>query len=171
MASPDPEERSRLGLTRPLGLVFAALAGAAGSLVLVLLSQRVVGFPPLLPWTGPLVLLFVAAIIAALAFTTWRRVQVRREQIEARRGITYLALGKASALGGAAIAAGYLVFVFLSADNLAAAGPQQRVVRGLIAALAGVLIGAAGLWLERACVVPDPPDETENEESGQPERE
>ena len=63
------------------------------------------------------------------------------------------------------------MLVFLSADNLAAAGRQQRVVRGLIAALAGVLIGAAGLWLERACVVPDPPDETENEESGQPERE
>ncbi|MDO5682666.1 MAG: DUF3180 family protein [Propionibacteriaceae bacterium] len=151
-------------MTRPLQLATAALAGAAGSLALVLITQRVTGHPPLLPWTGPLVLLFAAAIIAGFAWTTWRRIQTRREPIEAQRAVTYLALGKASALGGAAIAAGYLVFVFASADNLAAIGPQQRVVRGLIAALAGGLLAGAGLWLERACRVPNPPAAGEDEE-------
>ncbi|WP_432558666.1 DUF3180 domain-containing protein [Granulicoccus sp. GXG6511] len=145
-------------------LGIAALAGAVASLVLVLVTQRLIGHPPLLPWSGPLVLLFVAALLAGMAFTTWRRIQVRREPIEAQRAVTFLALGKASAIGGAAITAGYLVFAFVSADNLAAAGPQQRVIRGLTAAVAGVLIMAAGLWLERACRVPEPPDEDEHEE-------
>lgn len=160
---PHHDDRGRLRLTRASTLGIAALAGAVGSLLILVVAQRIAGNPPVLPWTGPLVLLFVAALIAGMAFTTWRRIQVRRERIEPERAVTFLALGKASAIGGAAIAAGYLVFVFLSVGNLAAEGPQQRVIRGLIAAFAGVLIAAAGLWLERACRVPDPPADDEDE--------
>lgn len=160
---PHHNDHRRLRLTRASTLGGAALAGAMGSLLILVVAQRVAGNPPVLPWTGPLVLLFVAALIAGMAFTTWRRIQVRREPIEPQRAVTFLALGKASAIGGAAITAGYLVFVFFSAGNLAAEGPQQRVIRGLIAALAGVLLGAAGLWLERACRVPDPPADDEDD--------
>lgn len=157
------DQRERLGLTRARHLLVAAGIGALLTLVMLIIAQLLWAMPPLLPWTGPLVLLFVAAIIGALALTTWRRVQVRREQIEPQRGITLLALGKASALGGAALFAGYLVFVAFSATNLDAVGPQQRVVRGLVSAASGVLIAAAGLWLERACRVPHSPDEEDPE--------
>lgn len=159
---PDPDHR-RLRLTRPRTLGLAALAGALGALLFVVVAQRMAGHPPVLPWTGPLMLLFVAAILAGMAFTTWRRIQIRRAPIEAQRAVTFLALGKASAIGGAAIAAGYLVFVFVTGGNLSAAGPQQRVIRGLVAAAAGVLIGVAGLWLERACRVPEPPEDDDQQ--------
>lgn len=161
---PDPDhDHRRLHLTRPRTLGIAALAGAMASLVFVVVAQRLSGHPPVLPWTGPLVLLFVAAVLGGLAYTTWRRIQVRREPIEAQRAVTFLALGKASAIGGAAIAAGYLIFVVASAGNLGATGPQQRVIRGLVSTAAGVLIAAAGLMLERACRVPEPPDEDDDQ--------
>lgn len=161
---PDSDhDHRRLHLTSARTLGVAGLVGAVGALLFVVLAQRLSGNPPVLPWTGPLVLLFVAAILAGMAYTTWRRIQVRREPIEAERAVTFLALGKASAIGGAAIAAGYLVFVFATGGNLNATGPQQRVIRGLVAAAAGVLIGAAGLWLERACRVPEPPEDDEGQ--------
>lgn len=152
----DPS--GRLGFTRVRDLLIAAGAGVMAALLLVLGVQLATGQPPVLPWTGPAVLLFVAAVVAGLAWSTWRRVQSRRERIEPERGLMMVALGKASALGGAAIAAGYLAFVGVSVGNLSATGPQQRLVRGLVAAFGGVLIAAAGLWLERACKVPDDPD-------------
>lgn len=146
-------------MTRPRHLGIAALAGGIAGGVLVTVARLVAGYPPVLPWTGPLVLIFMAAVVGAVAYTTWRRVQTRRESMEPERGIGYLALGKASALGGVAIAAGYLALVVLSLDNLSAVGPQQRVVRGLVAVLGGILLSGAGLWLERACRVPEPPDD------------
>lgn len=161
----EPESERRLGLTRVRDLAIAAAVGAGATVLLVLVVTAVGGHPPVLPWSGPLVLLFFAAILAALAWTTWRRVQVRRERIEPERGVRLLALGKASALGGAAITAGYLIFVAMSAGNLSATGPQQRVIRGLVSAVAGVLIGALGLWLERACRVPEPGDDPEDAET------
>lgn len=154
----------RLAFTRLRDLALAAGVGAFIAAGLLLVAQVVAGNPPLLPWTGPLVLIFVAAIVGALAFTTWRRVQVRRERIEPERGIRSLALGKASALGGAAIAAGYLVFVLFSAGTWEAAGPQQRMIRGAVASAAGASIMAGGLWLERACRVPHSPDEEDEDE-------
>ncbi|MDO5498822.1 MAG: DUF3180 domain-containing protein [Propionibacteriaceae bacterium] len=161
-ADPDPDS-GRLGFTRPRTLGIAAAAGALlGALVTFLAEQRA-GYPPVLPWTGPLVLVFVAALLSAMAFSTWRRIQVRKEQVEPQRGITLLALAKASAIGGAAIAAGYLVFALMGAGNLVAAGPQQRLIRGLVAAVAGAGICAAGSWLERACRVPDPPEDEDDE--------
>ncbi|OYO16163.1 hypothetical protein CGZ94_05465 [Enemella evansiae] len=147
-----------MGLTRPRDLAIAALVGGVAGWLLVRSIEAAAGQPPQLPWVGPLVLWFVAALVAGLAWTTWRRIQVRRERIEPERAVTFLAFGKASGIGGAAIAGGYLVFALLAIGHLDAEGPQQRLVRGLVAAVAGVAIGAAGLWLERACRVPDPPE-------------
>lgn len=161
----------RLGFTRLRDLLIAAGAGVLAGLLLVVGVTLATGHPPVLPWTGPAVLVFVAAVIAGLAWSTWRRVQTRRERIEPERGLMMVALGKASALGGAAIAAGYLAFVAVSLGNLSATGPQQRLIRGLVATVGGVLIGAAGLWLERACKVPDDPDsDLPEQEDGESER-
>lgn len=152
-------EQPGLGLTRPRDLAIAAVVGGLAGWLLVSAIEAASGQPPQLPWVGPLVLWFVVALVAGLAYTTWRRIQVRRERIEPERAVTFLAFGKASAIGGAAIAGGYLVFALLAIGHLDAEGPQQRLVRGLVAAVAGAAIGAAGLWLERACKVPDPPED------------
>jgi hypothetical protein len=127
--------------------------------MLVTLLEAIAGYPPVLPWSGPLVLIFMAAVVGAMAYTTWRRVQVHKKGMEPERGIRYLALGKASALGGVAVAAGYLALVVLSLENVSAAGPQQRVIRGSVAVVGGLLLAAAGLWLERACRIPHPPED------------
>jgi hypothetical protein len=128
----------------------------------VTIAEVTAGYPPVLPWSGPLVLVFVAAVVGAMAYTTWRRVQVNKKSMEPERGIRSVALGKASALGGMAMAAGYLVLVVLSLDNLSVVAAQQRVLRGSVAAVAGLLLAAAGLWLERACRIPDPPDDDDD---------
>lgn len=155
----DRGPRTGLGLTRPRDLGFAVLVGGVAAWLLVRSIEAVSGQPPQLPWVGPLVLLFVAALVAAMAWTTWRRIQLRRERMEPERAVTLLAFGKASGLGGAAIAGGYLVFALLALGHLEAEAPQQRLVRGLVAALAGAGIAAAGLWLEQACKVPEPPED------------
>ncbi|NNG20831.1 DUF3180 domain-containing protein [Naumannella sp. ID2617S] len=152
-------DESRLGLTRPRDLGIAVLVGAVGAWLFVRSLEWLTGQPPQLPWVGPLVLWFVVALVAGLAYTTWRRIQTRRERIEPQRAVTFLAFGKASAVGGAAIAGGYLAFALLALGHLEAEAPQQRLVRGLVAAVAGVGIAVAGLALERACRVPDPPEE------------
>lgn len=140
-------------------LVIAALVGAIGGWVLVAVAEITAGHPPVLPWSGPLVLVFVAALVGAMAYSTWRRVQVAKKGLNPERGIRSVALGKASALGGVAMAAGYLVLVVLSLNNLSAVAAQQRVLRGSVAVVAGLLLAAAGLWLERACRIPEPSDE------------
>lgn len=140
-------------------MAIAALAGAIGGWILVTLVEAITGGPLILQWSGPLVLLFMAAVVGAMAYTTWRRVQVHKKGMEPERGIRYLALGKATALGGVAVAAGYLALVVLSLGNLPAAGPQDRVLRGSVAVVGAILLTAAGLWLERACRIPEPPDE------------
>lgn len=167
-SAPEQPPEPRLGLTRPRELALAALVGLVAGWLLVSVIDWISGTPPQLPWMGPLVLFFVAALVAGLAWMTWRRIQVRRERIESERAVTFLAFGKASAIGGAAIAGGYLMFALLSlTQNLQAEAPQERLTRGLVAALAGVLISAAGLWLERACKVPEPPEDDPEAEPGQ----
>lgn len=147
-------------------LAIAALVGAIGGWILVTLAELTAGHPPLLPWSGPLVLIFVAALVGAMAYITWRRVQVNKKGVEPERGIRSVALGKASALGGVAMAAGYLALVVLSLDNLSVVAAQQRVLRGSVAAVGALLLAAAGLWLERACRIPDPPDEGDDPSTG-----
>ena len=68
--------------------------------------------------------------------------------------MTLLVLGKASALAGAVVAAGYLVFGLYFVGNLSADLPRQRVIGSGVSALAGVALMVAGLALERACRVP-----------------
>jgi Protein of unknown function (DUF3180) len=117
--------------------------------------------PPRVPWSGVLILVFLAAVLLALARTTWRTLRgpagaVRR--IEPQRAVMLLALGRASALGGAALFAGYSAFAlgFLGDD---APLPRERLVRGLLTAAAALLVAAGGLLLERSCRVPGADDE------------
>jgi hypothetical protein len=72
----------------------------------------------------------------------------------------YVALAKASSLAGAIFAGfslGLAGWLLIERQTLAAAGDDlPSAVASLIASLA---LTAAGLWLERACRVPEPPDQ------------
>jgi hypothetical protein len=147
--------------TSAAALAVAALVGLLAGGVVGPLFEAAGRQPPRVPWSGVLILVFLAAVLLALARTTWRTLRGpagAARRIEPQRAVMLLALGRASALGGAALFAGYLAFAlgFLGND---APLPRERLVRGLLTAAAAVLVAAGGLLLERSCRVPGGDDE------------
>ena len=138
--------------------MFGALAGWL--FVITLNAFDVV--PPTVPWTAPIGLVLIAALVGLLAYSTRQRIQIRRERIEPQRAVAFLVLGKASALAGALVAGGYLGFAVNFVSRLDAIGPRERVVRSVVAVVAGIVLCVVGLLLERACKVPGADDEDDD---------
>ncbi len=103
-------------------------------------------------WGQVVVLFFVAGIIATVAWSTWRTLQVRSEWLEPHRAVNRLLMAKSCALVGALVAGGYAGFA-VSWLGVEAELAGQRISRSLLAGLAGLLITSGALWLERACRV------------------
>ena len=129
------------------------LVGFVGGYLLHPLSERG-GTPPLVSWAQPTALLFVAAILGFTAWSTWRALHVRAERLEPHRAVNRLVLARAGALVGALVAGGYAGYaVAWIGDPAELAG--QRILRSVVAVLAGLAMVAGALLLERACRVPD----------------
>ena len=146
-------------LTPFRALVVAAVFGGLAGWLVVVIANAFDLIPPEVPWTAPIGLILVAALVGALAYATHQRIQVRRERIEPQRAVALLVLGKASALAGALVAGGYFGFALMFLARLDAAAPRDRVIRSAVAIVAGVALCIMGLLLERACKVPTEPDE------------
>ncbi len=141
----------------------AAVVGALTGWLVVVAANVLGVLPPQVPWTAPAAVAVIALLVAGLAYSTWQRIQVRRERIEAQRAVGYLVLGKASALAGAMVAGGYLLFALMFVSRWEADAPRDRVIRAGIAMVAGVAMSIAGLWLERACRVPRDDDDDQRD--------
>lgn len=126
---------------------------------------------PSVPVSAPLVLGFLAAIVAAIA----RGLSTRLSALRARRAdarpvdpvfaARALGLAKASAIVGALVAGFYGGFgIFLAAD-LDAAARREGALAALFAVIAAVLLAAAGVWLERVLRVPPEDDEDRHEDA------
>jgi H+/Cl- antiporter ClcA len=152
-----------VNLTPLRALVVAALFGGLAGWLLVVTVNAFDLTAPEVPWTAPLGLIVVTVLVGALAYSTYQRIQVRRERMEPSRAVALLVLGKASALAGAVVAGGYLAYACAFLTRLDAAAPRDRVIRSAVAVLAGVALCAMGLLLERACKVPREDDEDEGE--------
>jgi hypothetical protein len=148
-----------VSLTPWRALLVAALFGGLAGWLVVVTANAFDMLPPRIPWTAPVGLVVFAALVAALAWSTHQRLQVRRERMEPQRAVAFLVLGKASALAGAAVAGGYLGFALMFLTRIDAATPRDRVIRSAVAVVAGVALAIAGLRLERACKVPGLDDE------------
>jgi H+/Cl- antiporter ClcA len=148
-----------VNLTPFRALVVAAVFGGLSGWLVVVIANAFDLIPPEVPWTAPIGLILVAALVGALAYATHQRIQVRRERIEPQRAVALLVLGKASALAGALVAGGYFGFALMFLTRLDAAAPRDRVIRSAVAIVAGVVLCIMGLLLERACKVPTEPDE------------
>jgi H+/Cl- antiporter ClcA len=148
-----------VNLTPFRALVVAAIFGGLAGWLVVVIANAFDLIPPEVPWTAPIGLILVAALVGALAYATHQRIQVRRERIEPQRAVALLVLGKASALAGALVAGGYFAFALMFLTRLDAAAPRDRVIRSAVAIVAGVALCVLGLLLERACKVPTEPDE------------
>ena len=136
-------------------LVVAALFGGLAGWLLAVTTEALDVVPPSIPWSAP-----DRAVrgrppwSARIAWTTHQQIQVRRERMEPQRAVAFLVLGKASALGGALVAGGYLGYALSFVGRFDAEGPRERVIRSLVAVVGGVGLAVAGLLLERACQVP-----------------
>jgi lysylphosphatidylglycerol synthetase-like protein (DUF2156 family) len=140
-------------------LVVAALFGGLAGWLLAVTTTALAVVPPGIPWTAPIGLWLVAALVGALAYSTHQQIQVRRQRVEPQRAVALLVLGKASALAGALVAGGYFGFGINFVSRFEAEGPRERVIRSLVAIAAGLALCAVGLLLERACKVPHDEDE------------
>lgn len=139
------------------------MVGALAGWLVVVAANALGLLPPQVPWTAPGAVAIIAALVGVLAYSTWQRIQVRRERMDAQRAVAYLVLGKASALAGAMVAGGYLLFALLFVSRWEADAPRDRVIRAGIAAVAGVAMMIAGLRLERACRVPKRGDDDQRD--------
>ncbi|RYU14632.1 DUF3180 domain-containing protein [Nocardioides iriomotensis] len=112
-----------------------------------------VGHAPRVTWLQVLALALVAGILGAVAWSTYRTLQARRQTIEPHQAVNRLVLAKACAIAGAAVAGGYLGYAlsWVGIDEQELAG--ERLLRSGLAGLAGVMIVVASLLLERACRV------------------
>lgn len=140
-------------------LVVAALFGGLAGWLLAVTTSALDVVAPSIPWSAPVGLFVVAALVGALAWSTHQQIQVRRARMEPQRAVAFLVLGKASALGGALVAGGYLGYALSFVGRFEADGPRERVIRSLVALVGGVALAVAGLLLERACKVPFDEDE------------
>ena len=149
---PDPDPAGRVLPTRSGTLVVVGLAALVAGWALRPVSIALQGTAPRVTWLQVLALALVAVILAAVAWSTYRTLQTRRQRIAAHQAVNRLVLAKACALAGAAVAGGYLGYALSWVGNEAELA-EERLVRSVIAGLAGVAIVAASLLLERACRV------------------
>jgi MFS family permease len=163
----NTEPEGRLRTTAAATLAAVGVVGlAVGGLIRPIVEGRG-GVAPTVPWAASLTLGFLAAILLGLAWTTYRTIHQQHRRIEPRRAVNLLVFGKASALAGAAVSAGYLAYglSFLEAADDAAL-PQERLVHSLFASGASVAVMVGGLLLERACRVPGNGDDGHSGEPG-----
>ena len=155
-------------LTPFRALVVAALFGGLAGWLLVVTANAFDLIPPEVPWTAPIGLILLAALVGALAYSTHQRIQIRRERMEPSRAVAFLVLGKASALAGALVTGGYFGYALMFLTRIDAVAPRDRVIRSGIAVGAGIALCIAGLALERACKVPGEDDEDDRSELDTP---
>jgi len=150
--------------TRTSTLVIVAVVCALAAWLL--LKSIYEKLPPL-PWTG------VPALLVAAAAEAWTGRDLRA-RIAGRRGLKpaaplfvsrMVALAKASAVAGAAIAGLAAGFVIYLSGSLSAPVPRQDALTAAVTMAAAVLLACAALYLEYCCRVPDAPDRDPTDES------
>ena len=161
----DRPSGGSIKITPPRALAVAALFGALAGWLIVAAANSFDLVAPQVPWTAPVGLFLIAALVGVIAYSTYQRIHVRMQRIEPQRAVAFLVLGKASALAGALVAGGYLTYALMFITRLDAAAPRDRVIKSAVAAVAGVALAVAGLLLERACRVPKSDDEEEVEDA------
>jgi hypothetical protein len=130
-----------------------ALAGLVLGWLVHPVSVRLSGTAPTVSWLPVLALLFVAAVVGSVAWSTYRLLHRRHERLQPHHAVNRLVLAKSCALAGALVAGGYFGYALSWLGLTEAALARQRVVHALLAGVAGILLVVGSLLLERACRV------------------
>jgi hypothetical protein len=147
-----PPREGRLAPLPPSALATAAVLGLVGGWLLHPVAERVNGTAPMVGWLQGVVLFFVAVLLGVVARHT-ARARDGAERLEPHRAVNRLVLARACALVGALVAGGYAGYAVSWLGDPAELA-DQRVWRSVLAAVGGVAIVIAALWLERACRIP-----------------
>lgn len=158
-ADPRPPTDGHLRPTSGAVLALTACVGLIGGWLLRPVLERLDQTAPLVTWLQVFVLWFVAAVVGGTALVTWRTLQVQRTWLEPHRAVNRVVMAKSCALVGALVAGGYAGYA-MSWLGLEAELAGQRILRSLLAGLAGLLITIGALVLERACRARFDDDET-----------
>jgi hypothetical protein len=148
-----PEPRGRIRPTRPGAVAGFAVVGLVLGWVVRPAAVWVDGSAPTVGWLPALALLFVALIVASVAWSTHRVVRRARDRLDPRHAVNRLVLAKACVLAGALYAGGYFGFALSWVGVTDAELARERIERSVAAGVGGVLLVVASLLLERACRV------------------
>jgi Protein of unknown function (DUF3180) len=145
---------------RPTRVSTLAIVAVVCAVAAWLLLKAVYTKLPPLPWTG------VPALLVAAVAEAWTGHDLRA-RIAGRRGLKpaaplfvsrMVALAKASAVAGAAIAGLAAGFVVYLSGSLNASVPRQDALTAAVTLGAAVVLSCAALYLEYGCRVPNTPD-------------
>jgi H+/Cl- antiporter ClcA len=150
---PEQDPSGHIGTTKPGPLIGFALTGLVLGWLLRPVSIALNGTAPTVGWLPVLALAFVAVIVGAVGWVTYRAVHRRHERIEPHRMVNRLVLAKSCALAGAMVGGGYLGYAMSWLGLTEAELAEERMLHSLLAALACVVIVTGSLLLERACRV------------------
>lgn len=155
---PEPPENGpgRVRPTGPVPLVVFALVGLVVGWLVRPLATRSGAVAPTIGWLPVVAVLFVAVVLAAVAWSTYQTLHRQRARLPAYQAVNRLVLAKACALTGAAVGGGYLGYALSwveVAGTTGAALVRERLAQGFVGALAGALVVVTALLLERACRV------------------
>ena len=106
------------------------------------------------PWTVPVLLFALAVAIVLLGWPVRLYVKGKRRQVDRFRAATVVALAKACALAGAALAGLYGALTLVVVSQVNDGSPPGRVWPALVATLAALGLAAAGRLVEWFCQLP-----------------
>jgi len=149
-----PEPEGRLRPMSPAALCALTAIGLVVGWLFHLVTDQGTGLPPQVPWAQPLALGLVAAILVGTALSTRRTIAQHPARLSPHQAVNRLVLARACAYVGALVAGVYMGYAvsWLGVESSELAG--QRALRSACAGVAGILIVAGGVLLERACRVP-----------------
>ncbi|MDO5677626.1 MAG: DUF3180 domain-containing protein [Propionibacteriaceae bacterium] len=145
------QQRPKLGLTSPRQAVVSVLAGAIVAGLLIVGFEAAGHFPPVVPWSVPILLVVLAVATAIYSRALPKRIEEKR--LAPQEGLAALAIGKSMIMTGALFAGAHIVYVMRYLSMFDAPLPSQRVIQGGATVVAALLLAGAGALLERACIV------------------
>jgi hypothetical protein len=151
--TPPPPTEGRIHTTGPGPLVVVGLVGLVIGWAIRGQAIRSGAPAPGVSWLSVGTAFFVAAVVAGVAYLTWRTVQRDHLRLSPQQGVARLVLGKTIARLGA-FGVGAYVGVAISNLGVGSEHAGDTIVRALLAALGAGVALAAGLLLEHACRVP-----------------
>ena len=149
----EPPPGGRLATTSAGTVVGFALVGLVLGWLVRPVSVATTGSAPTVSWLPVLTLLFVAVVVGSVAGSTYRLLHRRHQRLQPHHGVNRLVLAKACALAGALVAGGYFGYAISWLGLTEGALARERMVHSALAGVAGVLLVAGSLLLERACRV------------------